>query len=304
VEKAILNVNGKIFTPGEPGTSAEISAFDRSYLYGDSLYEVIRTYHGRMFQMEEHLLRLERSAALCRMVLGQPLEHYRAEIERTHAAFRKLPEMARTEAYCRLVVSRGAGKIGFGLNCLKTPTLYTLYLQPLEPAREQAWEKGMSLRIVERMRNPARALDPAAKTGNYLNSLLGYLEGTAEGFDDALFLDADGHVTEGSTFNVFYVRRGILCTPPLDIGILHGLTRGFLIPVAAQLGIATREARFPRERLYEADEAFVTGTVREIFPVTRVDDRVLSQGRAGPVTRQLMRAFREAIDQQSVAQAS
>ena len=132
------------------------------------------------------------------------------------------------------------------------------------------------------MRNDPRALDPAMKSGNYLNSLLAYLEAAEAGFDDALLCNAEGNLTEGTTFNIFYVRRGIVATPPLDIGILDGITRRHVIELAAKLGIPVREVRFPHERLYEADEVFMTSSIKEVFRVARVDSKIDQRRQARP----------------------
>ncbi|MGZ3698041.1 MAG: aminotransferase class IV [Bdellovibrionota bacterium] len=288
---AILNLNGQLSAPEK----AQVSAFDRSYLYGDSLYEVVRTYGGQFFLLEEHLARLQKSAALCRMRLAQSSDDYRREILRTYEAFTKLPGQAGRDAYMRIVVSRGVGKIGFGLKDL-SPTQFTIYVQPVDPVSTELFEKGYCLQISPRLRNHPQALDPAMKSGNYLNSLLAYLEATENGYNDALLCNADGHLTEGTTFNIFYVRRGIIATPPLDIGILDGITRREVLAVAAQLGIEAREVRFPRERLWEADEVFLSSSVREVLPVTQVDGRKIAGGKPGPLTRKLAAEYRRIIE--------
>jgi branched-chain amino acid aminotransferase len=301
--KSLINVNGELLRPEE----AKVSVFDRGFLYGDSLYEVVRSYDGRFFGLREHLERLEKSAALCRMVLTQPLETYAREIERAFLQFRGMPGNETADAYCRLIVTRGAGRIGFGLDCIETPTQYVIILQPIAPftagiGREK-FEKGLNLKISARLRNDPRALDPAAKTGNYMNSLLAYLDAAAEGFDDALMCNADGHLTEGTTFNLFYVRRGVVATPPLDIGILDGITRTKAIEVARELGIQVREVRFPRERLHEADEAFISSSIKEVFPITRIDGKKIGSGKPGPVTRKLAEALRRRIEAELAAGA-
>jgi branched-chain amino acid aminotransferase len=288
MQNAIVNVNGEIIASDQ----AKVSVFDRSFLYGDSLYEVARTYGGKFFGMAEHLARLEKSAALAHMVLGQKLETYAHEMQRTLDAFRARKEHRDTEAYCRLVVSRGVGKIGFGLECLLTPTQYVIIVQPLDPLTEAKFQKGRKLRIVDRLRLDRRALDPAMKSGNYLNSLLGYLEACSEDFDDALFCDANGHLTEGSTFSFAYIKRGIFVTSPLDIGILDSITRKNMLAIATKLGIETREVRFPRERVYEADEVMTISTIYEAFPVIQVDHHVIGNGKPGPISRKLWTAYR------------
>lgn len=293
MQNAVVNVNGQIMSPQQ----AKVSVFDRSYLYGDSLYEVVRTRNGVIVHMNEHLHRLEESAKLCRMVLGQTPEKFAAEIHRTFAAFRALPGMATQDAYCRLVVSRGEGKIGFGLKQLTTSTLFSIIVQPLELPTPQQLQTGVKLKIVDRLRNHPQALDPAMKSGNYLNSLLAYLEGTPEGFDDALMLNQDGHVTEGTVFNVGYFKRGIFVTPPLDIGILDGITRRELLIVCKNMGIETREIRFPRERLYEADEVCWISTTKEVFPVVQVDQYKIASGKPGKLTLQVRAAYQKHVDE-------
>lgn len=291
MQNVLVNVNGQILSPNE----AKTSVFDRGFLYGDSLYEVMRSYHGKFFMLDEHMKRLETSARLCKMKLDQNLDHYKNEIYRTLHAFKKIPGLEKSEAYCRIIVTRGVGKIGFGLNCVQTPTQYFIIVQPIEPPTEQEYQKGAALQVATRIRNDSRALDPAMKSGNYLNSLLAYLEATEAGFNDALLCNGEGHLTEGTTFNIFYVRRGIIATPPLDVGILDGITRRFVIDVARENSVPVREVRFPPERLYDADEVFLTSTIREVFPVTRVNKKIIGDGKPGPITLKLQKAYRASI---------
>jgi branched-chain amino acid aminotransferase len=286
---AIVNVNGQIISP----TEAKVSVFDRSFLYGDSLYEVVRTYGGKFFAMNEHLERLEQSAVLCSMELGQSRDQFVAEIHRTYKAFRAQKGCENSEVYCRLIVSRGTGRIGFGREYLFTPTQFVIVVQPLEVPSSEKFEAGCLLRVANRLRNDRRALDPAMKSGNYLNSLLAYLEARDQNFDDALLANAEGHITEGTTFNIGYIKRGIVVTPPLDIGILDGITRRHMIQLAHKMGMEVRETRFPKERLYEADEVFWMSSLREAFPVVQVDDRKIGRGKPGPITRKLSQAFKE-----------
>ena len=177
MKTAMLNVNGKIFTREEAETrpEARISVFDRAYLYGDSLYEVCRTYRGKLFAVQEHLERLGRSAELCHMTLSQPLSLYAAEMQRTVDAFFHQASGVK-EVYFRLIVSRGVGRIGFGLSCVESPTQYVIIAQPLDEPSDAQLRKGFALQTSARLRNDRRALDPAMKSGNYFNSLLAYLE--------------------------------------------------------------------------------------------------------------------------------
>ncbi len=305
MQNILVNVNGQIFSQLDDADQATVSVFDRGFLYGDSLYEVARTYNGKFLHLDDHLLRLEKSAALCQIILGQPLELYKSEIERTYEAFVETMRKSRAsgprpEAYCRIIVTRGVGKIGFGLSCLLTPTQYVVIVQPVEPPTSEQFNRGFDLQISQRLRNHPKALDPAMKSGNYLNSLLAYLEAQAQDFDDALLCNGDGHITEGTTFNVFYVRNGIIATPPLDIGILDGITRRHVIRIAQDQGYPVREVRFPKERLLDADEIFLTSSVKEVFPITRIDHKPIKGGKPGPITKKLAAQYKKEVAQISV----
>lgn len=301
MQNTIVNVNGQIqtFDPAKAHLDYRISTFDRSYLYGDSLYEVARTYGGRFFALDEHLRRLELSGHLCKMEFKQSLAHYKAEMQRSLELFYKelgqRPGPGAPEAYCRIVISRGEGKIGFGNNCVASSTLYTIIVQKLDEPSSEQLAKGYKMQISRRLRNDPRALDPAMKSGNYLNSLLAYLDAAEERFDDALLVNYDDFLTEGTTFNLFYVNRGIIATPPLDIGILDGITRRKLIDLAREIGLEVREVRFPRERLYEADEVFLSSTIKEAFPITQVDEHKIGKGKPGPITMRLRAEFQKRV---------
>jgi branched-chain amino acid aminotransferase len=274
-----------------PVSEANVSVYDRSFLYGDSLYEVVRTYQGKPFRLKEHLKRLEKSAALCQMTFSQPIAEYEREILRSIDHFRAQPGKAHEDVYCRIVISRGAGKIGFGLKNVETPYLYVIYVEPISMFPNKPFDEGGKLQISKRTRNLPNALDPAMKSGNYLNSLLAYLTAAADGYDDALMLDYQGFMTEGTTYNIFYVNRGIVATSPLDVGILDGVTRRAIIDLCVELGIPCREVRYPKEYLYKADEVFVSSSLKEVLPVFDLDGKKIGGGKAGPVTKMLKGAF-------------
>lgn len=299
MENAIVNVQGTFLD--RPGDAA-IPVFDRSYLYGDSLYEVARTYKRRLFQMNAHLERLVQSAKLCKMPLSQTPSFYAEECERTLQKFYEKKENRSEEAYCRIIVSRGIGRIGFGVENVLTPTQYVIIVQPLGAPSKAQWKKGFRYEIVDRARNHPRALPPAMKSGNYLNNLLGYLEAREAGAEDALFCDLEGFMTEGSTFNLFYVKDGIVVTSPLDVGILDGITRKITLKVAEELGLETRITRYPPSRLFEADEVFMTSTIKEVFPVTQINGKKLGKakwkGTPGPITEKLSNAFSKEVERE------
>ena len=305
MQNAIVNLNGELLAAED----ALVSVYDRGFLYGDSLYEVMRTYQGIFFGIEEHLNRLENSAKLARMTLSQSSAELKKEILKTAVEFKRRNDIRGPPAvdlYCRLIVTRGVGVIGFGLNCIKTPSQFALLVQPVDAPSEASFNQGLHLGIAERLRNDRRALDPAMKSGNYLNSLLAYLEittpsggrekGPMPPVQDALLCNSEGHITEGTTFNIFYVKVKILVTPPLDIGILAGITRDFVLDDARQAGLEVRETRFPPERLMEADEIFITSSIREVFPVTRINEKLVGGGVPGPITVLLRNLFRKRIE--------
>lgn len=283
----VININGQFV----PVSEATVSVFDRSFLYGDSLYEVVRTYQGKPFRLKEHLKRLEKSAVLCQMKFSHSIEEYEREILRSIEKYRSQPGKQNEDVYVRIVISRGAGKIGFGLKNVETPYLYVIYVEPISMFPNKPFEEGSKLQISARTRNLPNALDPAMKSGNYLNSLLAYLTAAQAGYDDALMLDYQGFMTEGTTYNIFYVNRGIVATSPLDVGILDGVTRRALINLCIDLGIPCREVRFPKEYLYEADEVFVSSSLKEVLPVYDLDGKKINGAKPGPVTRRLKDAF-------------
>jgi len=283
----IISLNGKII----PIDEANVSVFDRSFLYGDSLYEVVRTYHGKPFRLKEHLIRMEKSAALCQMRLTQSIEEYERHMLEGIEAFRAQPGKENDDVYVRIIVSRGSGKIGFGLSNVETDSVYAIIVEPISMFPNKPMDVGMKLQISKRIRNSPKALDPAMKSGNYLNSLLAYLTAADDGYDDALMVDQEGFMTEGTTFNIFYVNRGIVATPPLDVGILDGVTRRAIINLCIEEGIPCREVRFPKEYLYQADEVFASSSLKEVLPVVDLDGKKINGGKIGPITLKLKAAF-------------
>jgi len=290
----LINLNGRII----PLDEANVSVFDRSFLYGDSLYEVVRTYSGKPFRLREHLERMEVSATLCSFTFSQSIDEYHREILRSIDAYRSQPGRESEDVYVRIVVSRGSGKIGFGLKNLETPTLYVIIVEPISLFPNKPFEQGTRLQISDRIRNSPKALDPAMKSGNYLNSLLAYLSASEAGFDDALMVDHQGFLTEGTTYNLFYVNRGIVATSPLDVGILDGITRRAVINLCVELGIPCREVRYTPEYLLNADEVFVTSSLKEVLPVLEIGKKKINGGKAGPISKRLAQAFTELVNRE------
>lgn len=292
---ALVNVNGVIVPPAE----AQVSVFDRGFLYGDSVYEVVRTYGHRPFELEAHLRRLGASAARIDLELPWSPERIAGEVERTIAASRGAdvpdPEAApwnAGERHARIVVTRGSGEMGLDPGLAADPAVVVIVL-PLHGPAARAYREGVAVWAAGGLGGLRRGGDPAAKTGEHLFHVLAVKEARARGAHEALFLDGEGNVAEGASSNVFAVRGGALVTPPLAVGILEGVTRDVVLDLARALGVAVREESLPLQELETADEAFLTSTVRGILPVNRVGERPIGPGRPGPVTLRLHRAFRE-----------
>jgi branched-chain amino acid aminotransferase len=273
----LITVNGEVRSPEE----ATVSVFDRGFLYGDSVYEVVRTYGGRPFAVLPHLARLRASARQIHLEIPVPDEVLVDEIERS------LEAAGNEESYARLIVTRGAGPIELHPGRSTEPARI-LIVQPLDEITEDAWRRGLHIAIVHRRRNDPSALDPAAKTGNYLNNVLAIVEARKRGADDAVLLNREGHITEGTTANVFVVKDGRVRTPPMASGILGGITRRTVLDLIEKEGV---EARLYPEDLRDADEAFFTSTTRGVLPVTIVDGEPVGTGAPGPATRALHERF-------------
>jgi branched-chain amino acid aminotransferase len=291
----LVNVDGRLVPPEE----AFVPVLDRGFLYGDSVYEVVRTYRGRVFELGRHLDRMDRSAAGIALQLP-PRERIERELSRT------LQASGNAESYARIVVTRGEGKFGLAPHLATGQPRLIVVVRPLEPPPPEAYERGLRMAIAVTRRNPREVLDPALKTGNYLNSVLALREAHEAGADDALLLDLRGHVTEGSSSNVFFVQEGVVVTPPLQVGILHGVTRGIVIELARGEGLIVREEPHGPEALAAADEVFVTSTIREVLAVTSLvllagggqsPVRTVADGKPGPITRRLHAAFRGYVEQ-------
>ncbi len=284
----IVNIDGLLVPPER----AFISVFDRGFLYGDSVYEVLRTYGGVPFELDLHLDRLERSAALIGLCLPWERERFGAEVRRTIEASQN------PEAYVRLIVTRGAGEIGLDPALARGAAVIVIAKELVTPP-SSAYETGVKVALVGVRRNLREAIDPAAKTGNYLNNVLAMGEAQRQGAFEALMLDREGRVTEASSANVFTVREGALTTPPVEVGILEGVTRKLVLALARQLDIVVREEQLSPEDLLQADEVFLTSTLRELVPVVALLDRTgehtLGGGRPGPMTRHLLEAFRARV---------
>lgn len=283
----LTNLNGVI------SETAEVSILDRGFLYGDSIYEVTRTFQGRLFGLQEHLDRLRQSADYLYLEIPWSDSQMRAEIERT------LQQASWQESYVRLVVSRGTEatiSLQPGAN-LKPNLLIVISEISPEPTLS---ETGLHLTIGARRRNDPRALSPAAKTGNYLNNILALLEAQHQGADDALMLNTQGQITEATTSNFWIVKAGVVYTPPAEVGILKGITRQFLLQILAEHNIPHQERELLPTDLDGIEEAFLSSSVRLIMPVNHIDRQPLPHC-PGEMTQFLWAEFLKLMARESQA---
>jgi branched-chain amino acid aminotransferase len=279
------SVNGSVV----PAQEARVCVLDNGFTFGDAVYETLRTYKGRPFELRRHLSRLRASAAR----LGFAIPPDDAELGRQLDIL--LDRARNSESYIRLIVSRGVGDISYHFDRVVGPTI-VMVVKPLDPFPEAAYRDGIDVAVVSIRRNHPSALDPAIKSCNLLNNILAIREAQAQGAEEALLLNDRGELAEGSSTNVFVVKDGSVRTPPLQAGILAGITREVLFGLIQGLGMSVREEPIPVEALQGADEAFVTSSTREAMPIRSVDGQPLGDGRPGPVTSRVMSAFRAYAD--------
>ncbi|QPJ63343.1 MAG: branched-chain-amino acid aminotransferase [Candidatus Nitronauta litoralis] len=281
-----INLNGEI------GPDAFISVLDHGFLFGDSIYEVVVTHKGVPCFMMGHLKRLRNSAAGLSMEIPWSDEHIVQQIDRT------VTEAGNEESYIRVIVTRGVGELDIDPTSCSNPELLVL-VKELKPYPQANYEKGINVALVSVKRNSRDTVSPGIKTGNYLNNVLAKLESNSMGAQDALMLNHEGHLTECTTSNFFFVSDGRIMTPSLECGILAGITRDVLLQVAQENGVLVEEGEWPPDSLIKADEAFITGTVKKVMPVTHLDGRPFGDGQPGPVTRRMMRLYDEALSREA-----
>ncbi|MGI6658688.1 MAG: branched-chain-amino-acid transaminase [Dethiobacteraceae bacterium] len=280
----IIYLNGQ-YVPEE---EAKISVFDHGFLYGDGVFEGIRSYKGRVFRLDEHLVRFYDSAKSILLTIPESYEEMKEAILQTIRA-NKLQD-----AYIRAVVSRGKGDLGLDpRKCEKPTTVIIASSISLYP--QELYEKGLSVITVATRRNAPDALDPQIKSLNYLNNILVKIEANRAGVMEAVMLNAQGYIAEGTGDNIFIVKKKQVITPPSYVGALPGITREVIMELAAAAGYTVLERPFTRHELYVADECFLTGTAAEVIPVIEVDGRQIGDGQPGAVTRDLIARFRAVV---------
>ena len=277
-------MNGKLIDKER----AAVSVYDHGLLYGDGVFEGIRVYNGKIFQCDAHIDRLFASASAIRLKIPITREEIIEAMERTVAA------NGIVDGYIRLVVTRGPGTLGLNPFKCPSPVVFVIADQ-IAIYSPEMYENGLEVIIAKTRRISPEMLPPLVKSCNYLNNILAKIEAVDAGVPEAIMLNAAGQVAEATGDNVFIVSHGVVITPPIETGILNGITRKVTINLARQLDIPLIERAIEVDELYAADECFLTGTAAEIIAVRKVDGRVIGQGKAGPITLKLMEAFRKFI---------
>jgi branched-chain amino acid aminotransferase len=285
-------VNGKITTEAE----AVVPVFDHGFLYGEGVYEVCRTYYGQPFLLDRHLTRLRASAGLIALPVPYDDANFAAQISATMEAAGLLPWTSGGEdAYIRLLLTRGVGELTYDPAACKTPTL-VIIARPHVPPPARVYDDGVNVAIVPIQRNAPEALNPLIKSNNLLNNALAMQRAIAEGGFEAVMRNHLGELAECSQSNLFIVRRGHVLTPPLLAGLLAGITRQLVLEICVDAGISSEERTLHDAELFEADEAFLTSSTREIVPIVRVDGKEIGTGRPGSVTARLSQGFRARVE--------
>ncbi len=280
----------KVYIAGKlyPKSEAKVSVYDHGLLYGDGVFEGIRSYAGKVFRLKEHVDRLYDSARAIKLEI--PL----SKTEFAQAIHDTLAVNALKDAYIRAIVTRGAGTLGLDPRKTSDPQVIiitdTIQLYPPE-----LYETGLEIATVSTIRNHPNAVNPRIKSLNYLNNILAKIEAIQAGCLEALMLNHKGEVAECTGDNIFIIKHGLLRTPSLEAGLLEGITRNAVIELAKKAGIEVQEMALTRHDVFTADECFLTGTAAEVIPVVKCDARVIGTGKPGPITKQLMKRFHELV---------
>ena len=281
----MVNINGRILDKEH----AVISVFDHGFLYGEGIYEVLRTYDGVPFLFDRHMRRLRASASMIH--LDVPLSD--AEVTSRLRETMEAAALGSTgnEAYLRILITRGVGEITYDPAACPEPSV-VIIAKPHVDAVPTAYTDGVMVSLVGILRNHPGSVNPIIKSNNLLNNALGSQEAFRRGAFEGVMRNYRGEIAECTTANIFIVKDGVVSTPPLDAGLLAGITREFLFEVAQEVGVPMREQVMHDADLFGADEAFLTSTTREVVPIVRVDEHVIGSGRPGSVTLKLLEAFR------------
>jgi len=275
-----IYISGKYFDKEH----AKVSVYDHGFLYGDGVFEGMRSYGGKIFRLKQHLDRLSASAKAIWLKIPTTPEEMAKAVNDT------LATNGIKDGYIRLVVTRGAGALGLDPNKCSDPQVIII-ADHIQLYPKEMYEKGLEIVTASTIRNHSAALSPRIKSLNYLNNIMAKIEGLQAGCVEALMLNAKGEVAECTGDNIFIVRNGVLMTPPIDAGILEGITRDAVIELAREMNIPVQQIPFVRHDIFIADECFLTGSAAEVIPVVKLDSRVIGNGQPGPITKRLTERF-------------
>jgi len=265
---------------------AKISVFDHGLLYGDGVFEGIRVYDGRVFELQAHIKRLYESARAIRLAISISQGELTSAVEETVKA------NSVTDGYIRLVVTRGVGNLGLNPFICKNGRIFII-ADSIQLYPEELYEKGMKLISSTTVRNHPLAIPPQVKSLNYLNNILAKIEALDNDVPEAIMYNHEGYVAEATGDNVFTVKDGVVYTPPAEAGALGGITRGVVIRLAKEENLQVVEKNLTRFDLYVCDELFLTGTAAEVIGIVDIDGRIIGDGRPGPITGLLRKKFFE-----------
>ncbi len=271
--------------------NAKVSVFDHGLLYGDGVFEGLRSYNGRIFKLQEHLQRLYKSAKAIMLEIPVSMQ------EMADIIIMTIRKNKLKDAYVRVVVTRGVGDLGLDPRKCPKPTIF-LIASKIKLYPEEYYEKGLSVITIPTRRNPVESINPAIKSLNYLNNVLAKIEANNAGAMEGLFLNNEGYVAECTGENIFIVVGNQLLTPPIYAGALDGITRDAVIQIGKEMGMYTGERLLTRYDLYNSDECFLTGTAAEIVPVTYIDGRKIGPGNIGNVTKTIRERFHQLVESQ------
>jgi len=275
-------INGTLYDKED----AKISVYDHGLLYGDGVFEGMRSYNGKVFRHKEHLDRLWVSAKAIMLEIPMTKQDLEDAVNMTSQ------ENGIEDGYIRLVVTRGSGSLGLDPNRTSDPQVIII-TDHIALYPKEYYENGLEIITVSTIRNHPAALSPRIKSLNYLNNILAKIEGLQAGCEEAMMLNHKGEVSECTGDNIFLVSKGELLTPPLNAGILEGITRQAVIDIAEESGIKVNQTALTKHDVYIADECFLTGSAAEVIPVVKVDSRPIGSGKPGPITKDLLAKFHE-----------
>jgi branched-chain amino acid aminotransferase len=290
-------VRGAVYVNGTitPADQAVIPVYDHGFVYGEGVYETLRTYNRIPFLYDRHMRRLRASASALRLEVPFDDRTLLERIDDTMAVASRLPDAAATgsrEVYIRILLTRGVGELSYDLKATPAPSL-VIIVKPFDEPPARMFDEGIRIALVSILRNHPGSVNPIIKSNNLLNNAIAMQEAHRKGAEEALMCNYRGELAECSQSNFFLVRNGVALTPRSAAGLLEGLTRAFLFEVGREVGVPVEDATLRPEDLATAQEAFITGSTRELTPVVRIDDHVIGDGRPGPVTRALLEGFRQ-----------